>query len=209
MSKHSSLTTEQFQPALAALVRYERRQARIEHPSGSFDKAKRWYPTGRDEEVIDAGRSPSRSYPNSYNLACRSLAHCERYQDADHQVVLRLKRELKKAGVKAVDASAVAVLRSALPTGCLPISSMAAAMPSDEASKYAAGTSKASASLKSASKLIDTAPDSYREIRADAVSLFKPIRIPTSRWLKPRSSRAWRNRAATVTRGAGGAAVMG
>lgn len=125
----SKITTEQFEPAMAALVRYERRQARIEHPSGSFDKAKRWYPTGRDEEVIDAGRSPSRSYPNSYNLACRSLAHCERYEDADHQVVLRLKRELKKAGVKAADASAMAVLRSALLDRGLPKASAAAASP--------------------------------------------------------------------------------
>ena len=129
MNRNTPLTTEQFQPALAALVRYERRQARIEHPSGSFDKAKRWYPNGRDEEVMDAGRSPSRSYPNSYNLACRSLAHCERYEDADHQIVLLLKRELKKAGVKAADASAMAILRSTLLDRGLPKASAAVASP--------------------------------------------------------------------------------
>lgn len=120
MSKKTPISFEQFHAAFAALVRYERRQARIEHPAGSFDKAKRWYPSGRDEEVIDAGRSPSRSYPNSYNAACRSLAHCERYDEADHQVVLRLKRELKKAGANANDDNAMAVLRSALLDGELP-----------------------------------------------------------------------------------------
>jgi hypothetical protein len=129
MDKHPSLTTEQFQPALAALVRYERRQARIEHPSGSFDKAKRWYPTGRDEEVIDAGRSPSRSYPNSYNAACRSLAHCERYEEADHQTVLRLKRKLKKAGVLATDESAMTILRGALLDSTLPQAAVGSASP--------------------------------------------------------------------------------
>lgn len=114
MTTQLLLTSEQFHPAFAALLRYERRQARIEHPSGSFDKAKRWYPSGRDEDVIDFGRSPSRSYPNSYNLACRSLAHCERYEEADHQVVLCLKRELKKLGVGATDANAKELLRAAL-----------------------------------------------------------------------------------------------
>jgi hypothetical protein len=114
MAKQLLPTSEQFHPAFAALSRYERRQARIEHPSGSFDKAKRWYPSGRDEEVIDFGRSPSRSYPNSYNFACRSLAHCERYEEADHQVVLRLKRELKKLDVGAIDANAKELLLAAL-----------------------------------------------------------------------------------------------
>jgi hypothetical protein len=57
----------------------------------------------------------------------------------------------------------------------------AEAIPEEEATKYAGGTSSASASLKSASRLIDIDPDSYREILAEAVSLSRPIRIPTSR----------------------------
>lgn len=129
MSKNNPIPVEQFLPAFAALARYERRQARIEHPSGSFDKAKRWYPSGRDEEVIDAGRSPSRSYPNSYNAACRSLAHCERFDEADHQTVLRLKRELKKAGAKASDEGAMAILRSAMLDKSLPPATVATASP--------------------------------------------------------------------------------
>lgn len=129
MIKKTPLTTEQFHRAFAALLRYERRQARIEHPSGNFDNAKRWYPTGRDEEVIDAGRSPSRSYPNSYNLACRSLAHCERYEQADHHVVLRLRRELKRSGVGAMDSNAIALLRAVLLDSSLPAAGAAKASP--------------------------------------------------------------------------------
>lgn len=97
--KKIAIKTHELMKAAAALQRYERRQARSEHPEGEFDKGGRWYPEGKDEEVMGAVRSPSRSFPHSYNLACRSLAHCERYEGADHQVVLTLKRELKKVGI--------------------------------------------------------------------------------------------------------------
>lgn len=101
--KKVAIKTHELIKAAAALQRYERRQARLEHPEGKFDKGGRWYPEGRDEEVMGAVRSPSRSFPHSYNLACRSLAHCERYEGADHQVVLMLKRELNKAGIDDYD----------------------------------------------------------------------------------------------------------
>lgn len=120
MAKKINIGPEDLSKALAALIRYERRQSRKEHPAGSFDKAKRWYPAGRDEEVMLGGRSPTRSYPNSYNLACRSLAHCERYENADHEVVLRLKRELKKAGIEATTDGAGNILRAAFLDQALP-----------------------------------------------------------------------------------------
>ena len=127
MAKKIAVTSQQFTKAFAALTRYERRQTRTEHPAGSFDNAKRWYPSGRDGDVIDAGRSPSRAYPNSYNLACRSLAHCERYEEADHQVVLLLKRELKKADLEATSNGAAEVLRAVLLDNSLPPASAEAA----------------------------------------------------------------------------------
>lgn len=129
MAKKIAITSQQFTSAFAALTRYERRQARREHPEGGFDNAKRWYPSGRDEDVIDAGRSPSRAYPNSYNLACRSLAHCERYEDADHQVVLLLKRELKKADLGATSNGAAEALRAALLDKSLPLASAEVSKP--------------------------------------------------------------------------------
>ena len=129
MAKKIAITSQQFTKAFAALTRYERRQARREHPEGSFDNAKRWYPSGRDEVVIDTGRSPSRAYPNSYNLACRSLAHCERYEEADHQVVLLLKRELKKADLEATSTGAAEVLRAVLLDSTLPPASAEALQP--------------------------------------------------------------------------------
>lgn len=104
------IKTHELMKAAAAIRRYERRQARLEHPEGQFDKGGRWYPEGMDKEVMGAVRSPSRSYPHSYNLACRSLAHCERYEGADHQVVLILKRELKKAGIEDYDSDEAEVV---------------------------------------------------------------------------------------------------
>jgi hypothetical protein len=107
------LTAKQFNQAIAALARYERRQARIEHPQGDFDNAKRFYPTGPDADALGSVRSPSRGWPNSYNLACRSLPHCERLEGADHAVVLMMKRELKKANLYATSPGAAEVLRKA------------------------------------------------------------------------------------------------
>ncbi|CAE6816042.1 hypothetical protein [Xanthomonas arboricola] len=123
MNKKFAITSQQFNQAFAALTRYERRQARTEHPAGSFDNARRWYPSGRDEDVMEGGRSPSRAYPNAYNLACRSLGHCERYEEADHQVVLLLKRELKKADLEATTEGASEALRAALLDKSLPAAS--------------------------------------------------------------------------------------
>jgi len=112
--KKHSVTASQFSAAFQALARYEKRQARLEHPEGSFDRAARWYPSGRDSQVISFVREPSRSFPNSYNLSCRSLAHCERYEDADHDIVLLMRRALKKNDMTASDDGAREYLQDLL-----------------------------------------------------------------------------------------------
>ena len=90
------LTEKTAPAALAALQRYDRRQKRAEHPEGRFDRGGRFYVGGRDSEVLDSIRSPSRSFPLSENQAARSLAHCERYDEAKHDAVLELRQRLKK-----------------------------------------------------------------------------------------------------------------
>lgn len=59
-----------------AAQRYLRRRDRVEHPEGRTDNAGRWYPA--ESENFDAShyRSPSRSWPWSYMIACRTIAHC-------------------------------------------------------------------------------------------------------------------------------------
>jgi hypothetical protein len=55
---------------------YEALRDRVIHPDGKFDNAGRWYPS----EAEDCGVSrvictPSRAYPYSYMIACRTRKH--------------------------------------------------------------------------------------------------------------------------------------
>ena len=55
---------------------YLDRQARLSHPHGAFDSAMRWHPD--QEELRDCCnmiRSPSRAYPHSLMIHCRTLRH--------------------------------------------------------------------------------------------------------------------------------------
>ena len=57
---------------------YAERKARRAHPQGQTDRGGRWYPS----EIEDCGgdgtrvRSPSRAWPWSYMLRCRTRQHC-------------------------------------------------------------------------------------------------------------------------------------
>ncbi len=97
-----------YEAAVQALVTHECRKARVEHPKGTFDNGKRWYPSKEEEAVgtFENIRSPSRSWPNSYNQAARSLAHCEKLAGADHEDVLKVKRVAKALDVDLTDRKA-------------------------------------------------------------------------------------------------------
>ena len=52
------------------------RKDRKVHPDGDFDRAGRWYPSESEKCDCCSGiRSPSRSYPYSYMVHCRTKAH--------------------------------------------------------------------------------------------------------------------------------------
>jgi hypothetical protein len=61
-----------------AVKLYEDRQSRQQHPDGNFDNAGRWYPSA-DEKCSCCGevRGPSRAYPYSYMVHCRTSKHIE------------------------------------------------------------------------------------------------------------------------------------
>lgn len=97
---HAAQADGKLASALEALRKYHARQNRAEHPEGHSDNGGRWYPKGRDADVLDDSvRSPSRAWPWSYMQACRSLSHCERLCGADHAMVLAVRRVLKRAGL--------------------------------------------------------------------------------------------------------------
>ena len=63
--------------ALTKIIYDDRRNRRV-NPEGRFDAAGRWYPSTREDADGDGSktRSPSRSWPSSYMLRCRTKQHC-------------------------------------------------------------------------------------------------------------------------------------
>jgi hypothetical protein len=70
-----------FRKRLIDLI-YARRQVRHDHPEGKFDNARRWYPSAQESQGTLQVRGPSRSWPYSYLLHCRTRKHCSKLVDA-------------------------------------------------------------------------------------------------------------------------------
>ena len=59
-----------------AMCEFTKRSHRINHPSGSFDKQGRWYPSDNEKRsCCNAIRSPSTSFPYSLMNHCRTKKH--------------------------------------------------------------------------------------------------------------------------------------
>lgn len=59
-----------------AVERYYDLQSRRVHPAGRFDNAQRWTPTTQErEKCCDSIRTPTRNYPYSLMVHCRSISH--------------------------------------------------------------------------------------------------------------------------------------
>jgi hypothetical protein len=62
---------------------YEARRDRQVNPEGSFDSAGRWYPSDREDAGASGRlRSPSRAWPYSYMVGCRTRKHVAVLVDA-------------------------------------------------------------------------------------------------------------------------------
>ena len=58
---------------------YLSRQNRHMHPEGHFDQAGRWYPTDEERcECCELVNAPSRQYPGSLLIHCRTARHMAR-----------------------------------------------------------------------------------------------------------------------------------
>jgi len=76
-----------------ALIEYLQRRDRESDPEGKFDRAGRWYPS--DEECQDCCasiRSPSRKWPYSLLVHCRSLRHVAHLYGVDEKELRRYAR---------------------------------------------------------------------------------------------------------------------
>lgn len=84
------------QKSYEAALEYLKRQARVSHPDGSFDKQHRWYPSAQENcGVSDTIRLPSARWPFSYLHACRSLKHVATLFGADETDMRRAMKDLK------------------------------------------------------------------------------------------------------------------
>lgn len=91
-------TTQVSEQVLKAAQEYLNRRDRISHPSGSFDKASRWYPSESDRcDCCDAIRSPSRAFPYSYMVHCRTAQHVANLRGVDVRELRRAARQIEKA----------------------------------------------------------------------------------------------------------------
>ena len=55
---------------------FDARQCRVTHPDGTFDKGGRWWPSQREQcECCNRIRTPSRRWPYSLLVHCRSKGH--------------------------------------------------------------------------------------------------------------------------------------
>ena len=78
---------------LRAAYEYIRRQRRESHPDGSFDRARRWYPSPEEEQPCCSSiRSPSRGYPFSLMTHCRTAGHVAALYGVDARDVRRALR---------------------------------------------------------------------------------------------------------------------
>lgn len=93
--KQQTPTSAQLSHAENAALEYLLRRNRFHHPAGSFDNAKRWYPSECENLNTDLHRTPSRSHPFSYMTACRSLKHCVALFCADSKLVNKIIKNVR------------------------------------------------------------------------------------------------------------------
>ncbi len=98
--------------AYSALMRHKRRNSGEEWSSGYEDRFGRWIPTGKDRKIIKNYHFPTDSYPNLYDLLCKTLPHCVKYEKADGDMVSWVERELAKSEFKLGDERGLEVLKS-------------------------------------------------------------------------------------------------
>ncbi len=82
---------------LKAAQEYLDRRDRITNPDGKFDRAGRWYPSESEECDCCSGiRTPSRAYPYSYMVHCRTAAHVAALYNVDVRDVRKAARQIEK-----------------------------------------------------------------------------------------------------------------
>lgn len=79
-----------------AVTAFLARQDRTQHPDGKPDKGGRWYPSDAEYQLCcDKIRRPSRSYPWSYMVHCRTAEHVANLFEVDVKDVRKAARKVR------------------------------------------------------------------------------------------------------------------
>jgi len=82
---------------LEAAYLYLSRRDRLKHPDGKFDKSGRWYPSETEiESCCKTIRAPSRKWPFSLLVHCRTIRHIANKFTVKELDVRRMARKLEK-----------------------------------------------------------------------------------------------------------------
>jgi hypothetical protein len=91
-----NLVADREQLNLAARAYFDL-QNRKTDPEGNFDSGGRWYPSDAEKQACCASiRSPSRNFPYSYLLHCRSVQHVAQKHGVDS---VKLRRFIRTGSV--------------------------------------------------------------------------------------------------------------
>jgi len=75
---------------------YMRRQARASDPDGTFDKGGRWWPEDHEEcACCEYIRRPSRAWPYSWLVHCRTAEHVASLYEVNKTEMMRIVRSLR------------------------------------------------------------------------------------------------------------------
>ncbi|WP_333798549.1 hypothetical protein [Trichlorobacter lovleyi] len=92
------MQTEQpaeYQELIAAATDFNNRRDRISHPDGTFDSAGRWSPSYSEEcDCCKNIRQPSRSYPFSLMIHCRTAEHVANLHGVDARLLKYVAKNL-------------------------------------------------------------------------------------------------------------------
>lgn len=78
---------------------YIERKSRAKHPDGEFDSGGRWYPTAAEKcSCCDTIRKPSRSWPYSLMLHCRTASHIANLCNVSEKELRKAIRKEKAKG---------------------------------------------------------------------------------------------------------------
>ncbi len=86
----------------AAAIEFVLRQSRQRHPKGSFDKQGRWWPDEEEERPCCRRiRTPSRRWPYSLLVHCRTLHHIAQLFGVDENALRKVVKQVKAMEVLA------------------------------------------------------------------------------------------------------------